>query len=92
MVNDPELRGDVARVRERARDMRRDMRRHSELPNWDIVRDEILEPLSEVQQRVAEELLKRQSEHALVPVDRDPVPRRFQKQVDRYFERLGTGQ
>ncbi len=92
MLDDDELRGEVARIRDRARGVRSEFKRHSKEPNWDLVRTTIVEPLNEIQRQVAEELLRRQSKDALVPIDRDPVPAEYIEQVRRYYERLGSGQ
>lgn len=91
MIADPELRAEAARIRDEAREIRKDVKRHSQAPNWDLVRVKVAEPLAELQQRVAEELLRRTSDEALVPIDRDPVPAEYQRQVQRYYERLGAG-
>jgi hypothetical protein len=92
LIDVPDLRGEVLRVRERARQMRTDFKRHSKEPQWPIVRSQIAEPLAEIRQRVAEELAKRESSDSLVPIDRDPVPQRFSDLVRRYYEKLGSGQ
>lgn len=92
MVDDPELRGEVARVREAARDIRREMRRDFKGPNWDVVREFVAEPLNELRDRVAEELLRKDSKEPLVPIDRDPVPAKYAEEVRRYYETLGSGQ
>lgn len=76
-VSDPKLRGDVARIREAARSMRAEFKRHSKDPEWDLVRTKILEPLTEVEKRIAEEISRQQSPDSLVPIDRDPVPDRY---------------
>lgn len=91
MVDDPQLRAEVARVRERARSMRVEFKRHSKEPAWDLVRTEIYEPLVELQNRLAEEIARRESDDALVPIDRDPVPDRYSELVRRYYENLGSG-
>lgn len=91
MLEDPQLRAEAARIRDRAGAMRAEFKRHSKEPNWDLVRETIYEPLVELHQRLAEELLKRQSQDALVPLDRDPVPPKYSEQVRRYYERLGSG-
>jgi hypothetical protein len=91
MVDVPELRGELSRVRERARQMRTDFKRHSKQPQWPLVRSQISEPLAEIRQRVAEELAKRESSDSLVPIDRDPVPQKFSDLVRRYYEKLGSG-
>jgi hypothetical protein len=91
MVSDPELRAEAARIRERARSTRAELKRHSAPPNWDIVRVQIAEPLVELQNRVAEEVLRRTSKEALVPLDRDPVPPGYAEKTRLYYERLGSG-
>jgi hypothetical protein len=91
MVGDPQLRAEAARIRERARAARAEFNRHSRQPNWDLVRDTIGQPLAELRDRVAQELLRRDSSEALVPIDREPVPPEFAEQVRRYYERLGSG-
>ena len=77
-------------IRERARSMRVDFKRHSKEPKWNLVKTQILEPLVELQQRLAEEIAKRDTKDSLVPIDRDPVPDRFTELVRRYYERLGS--
>jgi hypothetical protein len=91
MVSDPDLRGEAARIRERARAIRADFKRHSTPPNWDLVRDQLVDPLAELEQRVSEEVLKRTSKKALVPLDRDPVPPQYSEKTRKYYERLGSG-
>jgi hypothetical protein len=92
MMDDPELRAEAARIRDRARGFRQEARRHSQPPNWDLVDLQLVKPLNELRSRVIEELLKRTSREALVPIDRDPVPPRFTDDVRRYYERLGSGE
>jgi hypothetical protein len=91
MLDDPELRAEAARIRDRARGFRVDLKRHSKEPSWNLVELQVAEPLAELRDRVAEELLKRTNDDAVVPLDRDPVPSRFKSQVERYYERLGSG-
>ncbi|HVX12563.1 MAG TPA: hypothetical protein VHC22_15385 [Pirellulales bacterium] len=91
MIDDPELRARAARIRERARDVRGELKRHSQLPNWDLVKVDVLRPLYELRDRVAEELLRRTSKDALLPLDRDPVPPKYSEKMRRYYERLGSG-
>jgi len=89
MLDLPELRGEVARIRDRARAVRLDYRRRGEKPDWAVVRLRIASPLAEVRSRIAEELARRESNEAVVPIDRDPVPARFSELVRRYYEELG---
>jgi hypothetical protein len=90
MLDDPELRSDVARLRDQARSIRAEYKRHSKEPNWDLVRENLLEPLVELKQQIHEEVLRHQSRDALVPIDRDPVPEQYSEQVKRYYEQLGN--
>ena len=92
MLDQPELRNELARVRDRARSLRTDFKRHSKAPQWDMVRTEMLKPLVEVRSRVMEELAKRESKEALVPIDRDPVPPKFSEKVRKYYEQLGKSE
>lgn len=92
LVSDPELRAEAARIRDRARAIRAEVKRHSKSPNWDLIRVNVAEPLVELTDRVAEEVLRRGSRHAVVPLDRDPVPPRYSEKTRRYYERLGSGQ
>ena len=85
----PALRSDVARARERARQMRQDYRRGQKKPDWAEVKLQVLKPLVEVHERVAEELARLGPREDLVPVDRDPVPGRYSDLVSRYYEALG---
>jgi hypothetical protein len=91
MVVDPELRAEAARIRDRARSIRADVKRHSQSPNWGLVRVQVAEPLVELSNRMAEELLRRNSKQAVVPLDRDPVPPRYSEKTRRYYEDLGSG-
>jgi hypothetical protein len=90
MVDVPELRTEISRIRERARAARSEFKRQKEKPNWDVVRTQISGPLLEVRDRVAEELARRESKDALVPIDRDPVPAKYSELVKRYYEKLGS--
>jgi hypothetical protein len=92
MVDDPNLRTDLARIRERARAVRVEFKRHGKAPQWDLVRTQIAAPLTELRLRLSEEVARRESKDALVPIDRDPVPSRYSDLVRRYYEKLGKGQ
>lgn len=90
MLDTPELRTEIARIRDRARAMRVEFKRHSKEPQWPLVQSQIAAPLAEVRSRVSEELARRESQDALVPIDRDPVPNKFSELVRRYYEKLGS--
>jgi hypothetical protein len=89
LVETPEMRNALAAARERARTLRREFREDAKKPNWTVVQLEIIKPLVEVRNRVAEELARRDSKDSLAPIDRDPVPNRFAESVRRYYEELG---
>jgi hypothetical protein len=92
MLDVPELRAEAARIRDRARAVRLDLKRHSKEPQWDLVQMEIAGPLVELRARIGEELARRESKEALVPIDRDPVPTRYSELVRRYYEELGKSE
>jgi hypothetical protein len=90
MLDSPDMRRELARIRDRARNMRSEFKRHAIEPRWDLVQTQILKPLTEVRDRVAQELRRHESAEALVPIDRDPVPAKFSELVRRYYEKLGS--
>ncbi len=89
MVDSPDLRTEVARIRETAKGVRAEFKRHSVKPNWDLVNTKISTPLAELRNRLTEELARRESKESLVPIDRDPVPTKYAERVRRYYEELG---
>ena len=89
MVDSPELRTQVARIRDRAKAVRQDFKRVGKKPDWAVVKQEISKPLAEVRARVDEEIARRSNQDALVPLDRDPVPAQYSELVRRYYEQLG---
>jgi len=89
MVEDTALQNQLAAVRDRARVMRQEYKRTLEKPQWTLVRSQVVKPLVEVRNQIADELARRGSEQSLVPIDRDPVPGRFSESVRRYYEELG---
>jgi hypothetical protein len=89
LIDEPDLRDDVAKARERARLIRQDFKRDRKKPDWAVVQLQVMKPLTEVRDRIAEELARRESREALVPLDRDPVPNRYSDLVRRYYEELG---
>lgn len=91
MLDDSELRAEAARIRDRARDIRMEYKRHSKEPNWELVQDQIARPLVQLRDRVAEQLRQREGSDELAPIDRDPVPPQYAEQVQRYYEKLGSG-
>ena len=67
------------------------MKRHSEQPKWDLIRRQVAEPLASLRDRVNDEVIRRASKQAVVPLDRDPVPPEYAEKTRAYYERLGTG-
>ncbi len=92
MVEDAKFREEVAKVRDRARSIRAEFKRHSKTPNWSLVDKLVAQPLDQLQNRLREEIAKRESPESLVPIDRDPVPPEYREIVRRYYEDLGRGE
>ena len=92
MLDDPELRQQVARIRGRARTVRADFKRHGKEPQWDLVQTDIYKPLVQLRDAVIEELARRSSDESLTPIDRDPVPPKYAEKVRRYYEELGSAE
>jgi hypothetical protein len=90
MIDEPDLRNDLARVLDRAREMRTQYVRHAQGPQWNLLENLVLNPLVEVRQRVGEELARRDAS-TVAPLDRDPVPGRYAELVSRYYQSLGQG-
>jgi hypothetical protein len=89
MLTDDRHKAEAARIRDRARSLRAEFKRHSIEPNRELLKSTILEPLAELQRLVAADLARRESREALAPIDRDPVPEKYNDLVRRYYERLG---
>ncbi len=91
LLQDPQLRAEAARIRDRARGAREEFKRHSVPPDPKALKEMVADPIRELRDRVAEEVRRRESPDSLVPIDRDPVPPRYTEGVRRYYERLGDG-
>ena len=91
LIEDPDLRGEAARIRDRVRGAREDYKLHAAEPDWDKLQDLVAEPLNELRKQISEEIRRREDPDALVPIDRDPVPPQFSEAVRRYYEKLGSG-
>lgn len=89
LVDEADLRDNVAKARERARLTRQDFKRDRKKPDWAVLQLQVMKPLTEVRDRIADELARRESREALVPLDRDPVPGNYSELVKRYYEELG---
>jgi hypothetical protein len=82
----------IAQAGERLRAIRREYRQDLKKPDWVNVELQIIKPLVEVRQRIAEDIARRDNKESLAPIDRDPVPTRFLESVRRYYEELGKAQ
>ncbi len=91
LLDDPQLRAEAARIRDRVRGAREEFKRHSREPDPRNLKEMVADPIRELRDRVAEEVRRRESPDSLVPIDRDPVPPQFAEGVRRYYERLGSG-
>jgi len=91
MLGDEKLKNEAAKVLDQARAMRIDFVRDNMPPQAAIVEQRIREPLVELRDRVAEELVRKTQENPLSPIDRDPVPNEYRDLVRRYYEQLGGG-
>ena len=53
------------------------------------MKSQLLGEMQLLQQRLSQELATRDSDRAMVPIDRDPVPAEFDTLVQKYYELLG---
>ena len=92
-VLDPQdLRNQLATVRERVAVLRADYRERGQLPQSDVVRSQILAPMTQVRVWLQQELSRQENTASLVPLDRDPVPDNYSELVRKYYEKLGSAQ
>ena len=91
MLTRPELRNEVAKVLDQARDLRADARRNDAVPQVEHLQMRILNPLVELRDKVTEELARKEGKNPLAPVDHDPVPEQYRELVQKYYEQLGAG-
>jgi len=92
MVDDPQLRAQAANIRQNTTALRLESIRNFKPPAWNIVQETLSHPLTDLRNAVSQEIQKRESAQAVVPLDRDAVPPGYQDQVRTYYERLGSGQ
>ncbi len=89
LVEQPDIRQRLSQAREEAERLRAEFKRHGSMPQWGVVDEGIIAPLSEARSWVAQELARHEDPQALQPIDRDPVPRAYQESVRKYYESLG---
>jgi hypothetical protein len=90
LVDDPQLRQQIANARTQAEDMRREFTLHSNPPQWDMVLNNVVTPLNKASSELHQELARREAPDALQPVDQDPVPEQYADSVKKYYESLGN--
>ncbi len=85
-----DLRNQLSTVRERVASLRADYRERGQLPPSDVVRSQILAPMTQVRVWLQQELSRQENTASLVPLDRDPVPENYSELVRKYYEKLGS--
>ncbi len=92
VLDAPDMRNQLAAVRERVGAFRAEFRRSGRKPDPQTLRVQVLDPLTEVRSWLRAELARRQDSNSLVPLDHDPVPDIYSDLVRKYYEKLGGGQ
>lgn len=91
LLERPQLRAGVARVQQAAEDLRAEMKRNASKPSQHQIKQNLMAPLTELRDAISAELARREGRENEAPVDRDPVPRKYEASVRRYYEALGGG-
>ncbi len=91
LLERPQLRVAVARAQQAGEQLRADMKRSATKPSQKEVEDRLLSPLAQIRDAINAELARVEGKQTDTPVDRDPVPRRFEEPVRKYYEALGGG-
>ncbi|HEY2082205.1 MAG TPA: hypothetical protein VGI88_05430 [Verrucomicrobiae bacterium] len=92
VVDSPDLRYQLATVRERVGALRQQFRQSGRRPDEKVVREQIVVPMTQVRVWLQQELARQQNANSLVPLDRDPVPDNYSELVRKYYEKLGSAQ
>jgi hypothetical protein len=92
VLDSADLRNQLATVRERVGVFRGYYREYGHPPQTEVVRTQILVPMTQVRVWLQQEIARLEDANSLVPLDRDPVPENFSELVRRYYEKLGSGQ
>ena len=92
VLDSPDLRYQLATVRERASALRAQYRQNGRIPDDKVVRDDLIMPMTQVRVWLQEEIARQQNANSLVPLDRDPVPDNYSELVRKYYEKLGSAQ
>jgi len=88
-LDSPDLRQQLATVRERVGAYRRAFRQSGSRPSGAEMSTQVLGPLARARDWVAQELSRARGEQSLVPLDRDPVQEKYADLVRQYYEKLG---
>jgi hypothetical protein len=91
-LDSPDLRYQLATVRERASALRQQYRQAGRAPDDSVVREQLIMPMTQVRVWLQEEIARQQNANSLVPLDRDPVPDNYSELVRKYYEKLGSAQ
>ena len=91
-VGPEDLRNQLATARERVSAMRAEFRQRGREPDAGVVREQIVNPMTQVRVWLQDELARREKSDSLVPLDRDPVPDNYTELVRQYYEKLGSAQ
>jgi hypothetical protein len=92
VLDAPDMRNQLATVRERVGALRAEFRRNGKKPDPQAVQTQVLQPMTEVRAWLRDELARRNDANSLVPLDHDPVPEHYSDLVRQYYEKLGGGQ
>jgi hypothetical protein len=92
VLDSPDLRYQLATVRERASALRQQFRQSGRPPNEKVVREQLVTPMTQVRVWLQQELARQENANSLVPLDRDPVPDNYSELVRKYYEKLGSAQ
>jgi hypothetical protein len=91
-VDSPDVRNQLATVRERVGVYRRNYRENGRAPSKEELQNKVLGPLTLARDWVGQELSRMQNDRSLVPLDRDPVQDKYSDMVRKYYEKLGSSQ
>jgi hypothetical protein len=91
-VDLPDVRNQLATVRERVGVYRRNYRENGRAPSKEELQNKVLAPLALARDWVGQELSRMQNDRSLVPLDRDPVQDKYSDMVRKYYEKLGSSQ
>lgn len=92
VLDQPDLRYQLTTVRERASALRQQYRQSGRAPDENVVRQQLLVPMTQVRVWLQQEIARQQNANSLVPLDRDPVPDNYSELVRKYYEKLGSAQ